>query len=420
MLAKFEKLVGKKCAPDPKCPNIWKPIDAPDSNNNIPNDDPAQVPAKGSTKSYRNFCFTVYEDWRWEKIFDYLKHKKNCKYIIAGREICPKTNKKHYQCYCNFSKPTKLSHAKMMNVHIEQCYGTPEENINYCSKQDKNPIIWGEPPTSFKVKTIKEMKNLDDNELDNMPPMYYNIIEKYKQQRQNRLTLDDLDYKKSKVVYIWGEPDMGKTNYAKCLIKRYMIINRIEEYNNVKFTNDFWIGTTKDCKVALYDDFRDSHMKVSEFINFIDYNPHIMNIKGDNMKNSYEYIVITSVQNPEFIYEYMQVRDSEPKKQWMRRIEIINLKFKFKREEYENLLIKELKDDYNIEYDGKKNVKYPDELENINEDVQNYNKSESTAPKKDDEKIDKEMEEIMKNVDINDFIDDECEDDEEVVDINKK
>ena len=253
MLEKFSKLIGKKVKAHPSVPGMFIPEDAPldtAPNNNIPMldehfEDPNEkymeyMKAHANTKSFRNFCFTVYTEERWNKIFEYLKSKKNCKYIIAGREICPSTGRKHFQCYCNFSKPTKLNYAKMQYCWVQTCKGTPEDNIKYCSKYDKNPIIWGDAPTSIKIKSIKDMKNLDDNELDNMSPIYYNIIEKYKQQRENKLTLEDLDYKNIKVVYIWGLPDMGKTDYAKCLMKRYMIINRIEEYNEVKYTNDFW------------------------------------------------------------------------------------------------------------------------------------------------------------------------------------
>ena len=43
-------------------------------------------------------------------------------------------------------------------------------------------------------------------------------------------------------------------------------------------------------------------MKASEFINFIDYNAHDMNIKGSHVRNKFECIFITSTQNPEQIY----------------------------------------------------------------------------------------------------------------------
>ena len=66
-----------------------------------------------------------------------------------------------------------------------------------------------------------------------------------------------------------------------------------------------------------HSDFRDSHMSASEFINFIDYNKHYMNVKGGSVMNDYVLIIITSVQPIESIYANMP---DEPRKQWIRRI----------------------------------------------------------------------------------------------------
>ena len=91
--------------------------------------------------------------------------------------------------------------------------------------------------------------------------------------------------------------------------------------NMVKYENGFWLGVGS-AKVALYDDFRDSHLKASEFINFIDYNKHLMNIKGGSKMNDYNLIIITSVQPLHELYKNMS---DEPKKQWIRRINNIEL-----------------------------------------------------------------------------------------------
>lgn len=74
----------------------------------------------------------------------------------------------------------------------------------------------------------------------------------------------------------------------------------------VKFENGFWngIGNSKCC---IYDDFRDSHMKPSEFINFIDYNKHQLNVKGSYKLNNYEFIIITSVQSQKKFIKILRV-----------------------------------------------------------------------------------------------------------------
>ena len=51
-----------------------------------------------------------------------------------------------------------------------------------------------------------------------------------------------------------------------------------------------------------------------------DYNIHPMNIKGGCIQNRYEYIIITSIQNPEEIYCN---KPEEERRQWLRRIKCI-------------------------------------------------------------------------------------------------
>ena len=94
-------------------------------------------------------------------------------------------------------------------------------------------------------------------------------------------------------------------------------------FPSFRMYSTFWhgLGDGKGC--AIYDDFRDSHMKPSEFINFIDYNIHPMNLKGGSIMYRFSHIIITSVQNPKRIYGGMY--DDEPRKQWLRRMSIIEL-----------------------------------------------------------------------------------------------
>ena len=123
------------------------------------------------------------------------------------------------------------------------------------------------------------------------------------------------------VYYISGPSGAGKTERAKQIIREHK-----EKYGSkvsiVKYESNFWHGVGSNRNIALYDDFRDSHMKPSEFINFIDYNKHYMNVKGGNCLNDYKLIIITSVQPLETIYSGVS---GEPKKQWLRRITEIRI-----------------------------------------------------------------------------------------------
>ena len=116
---------------------------------------------------------------------------------------------------------------------------------------------------------------------------------------------------------MWGPSGIGKSKTAHKVIKRLAVPGA--PFDEVKCENGFWIGCHDDCDICLYDDFRDSDLKCNEFIRFIDYNKHIMNIKGGSMINNYKLIIITSIKSP---WELYKNKNEEEKKQWIRRMDI--------------------------------------------------------------------------------------------------
>ena len=292
------------------------------------------TPSSGNTKpdegiiiQARHFQLTLNEINNYNKIKNYLMGLKNINYFISCLEVAPTTQKKHIHIYIQFEKSFRLRSRKVCNCHIEKCRGTPQQNIDYIKKDENILDEWGEPRNSGNY-TIENIKKLEKEEREQLPIQYYNIIQKINLEEANQLTLEEFS-KEIEVKYIWGESGIGKTQKAKELIKEYFNKNNKNNNNNtfnlVKYENNFWMGVSEISEVALYDDFRDSHMKPSEFINFIDYNVHCMNVKGGYIKNKYKYIIITSVQDPQTLYRFVQEKDEEPKKQWIRRMEIIHL-----------------------------------------------------------------------------------------------
>ena len=286
--------------------------------------------AKKNTQSKcsRNFLITLNEVDKYEKVHNYLLGLKSLNYYIATKEIAPTTNHPHIHIYCQFENSIRLSMSKLCGAHLDKCYGSPQQNLDYIHKvkepEKKGEIFdeWGELKEKGGLR-IRDIKNMDKDERDDLNANLYNIAKKITLEESVKLTLEDFT-KKIKVYYIWGVPGIGKTDKAKELIKEEFKRTGEKYFNNVKFINEFWIGAGPDEKIALYDDFRDSHMKPSEFINFIDYNVHTMNVKNGFQRNNYNFIVITSVQDPTLLYENMSNRD-EPMNQWMRRMEIIHL-----------------------------------------------------------------------------------------------
>lgn len=271
----------------------------------------------------RSFQLTLNQPEKYNAIKNYFMGLKNLSYWLAGKEYGKTTKHEHIHIYIHFSKPFKLNIKNCLNAHIEICKGSPKQNIDYIRKPESTIIDeWGEIPHQGQL-TITNVELMNNDERKNLPLVYYNIIRKINEKQNNELTLESFK-KEIKAIYIWGESGVGKTTLATKIINKYIKDKNIKTFNLIKHDGNFWVGVGES-KIALYDDFRDSHMKPSEFINLIDYNIHNMNIKNGSVKNKYEVIILTSVQSPELLYSCVTERDQEPKKQWLRRLNIIHL-----------------------------------------------------------------------------------------------
>lgn len=291
----------------------------------------------GNTKSApnqikgRNFILTINEKTipKTENIIKYLEGLKGFIYMIVCEHIGQEN--KHYHLYCQFEDNKRLSFKKLLGAHVEQCFGSAQQNISYVKAEDDkhkalkitSKLIYekGTPKTKGGIPTIKEVKEMNSDEIDNLPVTLINVARKVKQEDEADIEIEDW-HKDVEVFWISGPSGIGKSSKAKELVleKKLKYGTKV---NMIKYENGFYNGVGNNAKVAIYDDFRDNHMKPSEFINLIDYNKHYMNIKGGSKLNKYELIIITSVQSLSKIYRNMY--DNEPRKQWERRILEIKL-----------------------------------------------------------------------------------------------
>ncbi len=285
----------------------------------------------GNTKEHcanlrsRAFQFTINEIEKYKTLIEIIKNIKCCDYYISCLEKAPTTGHEHIHLYVHFSNSYKISKKILdLNVHIEICKGSPQQNINYIEKDGNILDEWGKRPKQG-MRTVGELKKITNP--DDLNWNEYNTWRKIHESIDNDIDIDDI-FKNIKVYYIFGPSGIGKSKKAFEIAKE----NGYNKINLVSYENGFWNGIGKSCKVAIYDEFRDSSMKPSEFIKFIDYNKHPLNIKGGSIINNYELIIITSVQNPKLIYPNI---GDEPREQWLRRIEIIDMRPKS--EEFEEL-----------------------------------------------------------------------------------
>lgn len=273
--------------------------------------------APGNTKSgarkSRAYQLTLNEVSRYDELVGYLTSLKSTDYLISCEEEAPTTGHLHRHIYVHFKTPIALSIKKCQGAHIEICRGTPQQNIAYIEKNGKIIEEIGERPQQggVRVSDLKATATPDD-----LDWRMYNTWHKIHTAPQKMKVADW--HKELKVYYIQGPSGIGKSKKAHDL----MVELGISDFEEVKHIGEFWHGIVDGKGCAVYDDFRDSHMKASEFINFIDYNVHCLNIKGGSVRNTYSVIIITSIIRAAELYKNME---DEAREQWLRRIQIIDL-----------------------------------------------------------------------------------------------
>lgn len=263
----------------------------------------------------RAFLFTLNEVDKYEDFKECFLKLKSMDYFLASKEIAPSTGHEHIHIYIHFESNYKLSKKILsFGAHIDiQKYGSPNQIIKYVKKDgDILDEIGKEPHQGF--HTVKDLQNIENPE--DLKWNEFNIWSKIKN-APKKIKKGEW-HKNIKVYWICGPSGIGKSNYAEEIFEK----SDFEEMEEIKYSNGFYNGVVDGKGLCIYDDFRDSHMSASEFINFIDYRVHNMNVKGGNIKNNYEIIIITSIQKPDQIYRNCT---EEFKEQWLRRIEIIDL-----------------------------------------------------------------------------------------------
>lgn len=301
----------------------------------------------GQTKAARRFQFTLNKVERWSDFKKYIESLKTKDKALACREIAPSTGHQHIHLFLKMKGPVRLSYKKLCGAHIEFCRGSDLDNWKYITKEDEpekaGEIIYkyGDRPSEEEDKekkkkgvTIAEAKEMPLNELEELPLVYYKQVQDITLKKNNEMTGKSAN-KKVKVLYFYGPSGVGKSIWAKWLFRNYRM-------DLVKYIGSFWHGVSLNANCAIYDDFRDSHMPPSEFINFIDSTKHSLNLKQGSWKNLYSYIIITSIQHPNDLYPGFQEKaiknHEEPRRQWMRRMKCVNVEEELKPEKLREML----------------------------------------------------------------------------------
>lgn len=262
----------------------------------------------------RAFLFTLNQVEKYDELKELITKLKSCDYFLAAHEIAPTTGHEHIHVYAHFSSSYKLNKKILaIKANVAMCRGSPKQCIEYVKKDGDIIDELGNPPEQGVIHTVKDLK-----EMESPDDLYWNEYNTWTKIHSRPQKIKAGEWKKEvKIYYIWGPSKTGKSDMVEEIIHK----ENAEYFDEVKHIGDFWDGVVDGEGACVYDDWRDSHMKASEFINFIDYRIHNLNIKGGSVKNKYNLIIISTTQNPNEIYNGL---GDEPKKQWLRRMEIIH------------------------------------------------------------------------------------------------
>lgn len=264
----------------------------------------------------RRFMCEINEIDKYEQIKKNIMSRKTFRYLIAGKEIAPNTGKEHIHMYVEFKAQTIITKMMMCNCHVDIVKPrTKEQAMDYCTK-DMNVIDEIGQESHQGTKTVKELMECEDPTI--LDPRWFKTWQAVKNWDQS-MTKKERYHPEIEVYYIWGPSGAGKDHWV------YDQLGDDEKIDSVSYGNGFWSGVSGNpgIKVAWYEEFRDSHMHPSELIKFCNYYRGNLNVKGGKVVNHYDKIYITSVQDPERLYGGMQ--DTEPKRQWLRRVKIIHI-----------------------------------------------------------------------------------------------
>lgn len=242
------------------------------------------------------------------------------KYIIVGAEVGDQGTP-HLQGYVYFKTAKTISAAKKYigkRAHIEICRGTPEQNIQYCSKESNIVIESGTKPQSSKEKGENEKQrwkrareSAQKGELEDIPDdiyiKYYRTLKLIKKDHMKNVhDADDVTG-----VWLYGQAGVGKSRKAR------------EDYPEayLKMCNKWWDGY-QDEDYVIMDDIDPNHSCLGHHLKiWSDRYAFLAETKGGAIKIRPKKIIITSQFHPSSIWQ-----DSETLQAIDRRFEIEEIK----------------------------------------------------------------------------------------------
>lgn len=264
-----------------------------------------------SGTKHRSYAFTYYPKLRVAKkadddeIEDFKKLllKMKPRYYIFQHEVCPKTDKDHFQGTIIFTNQRHFNAVrKGLNYsHIEPCR-SEGASANYCRKSETSiagPWEWGDMPEQGKRCDIIALKDaiLSGNSEwtvatdDKLLGTYAKYTRYSDRLYELKLKKFSNSFRKVEVDVLWGEAGSGKT---KSVYEKYGFENI---YNVTNINDKVWFDGYNGESILLLDDFY-GWIQWGYFLKITDGYPIRLDVKTRSSWACWTRVIITSNKHP--------------------------------------------------------------------------------------------------------------------------
>lgn len=242
-------------------------------------------------------------------------------FFIGQREVCPKTGKKHYQCYFELEKKKCLKplikHLEENfghhDFHVEIALGTQLQNITYCTKEEtqyKRPKSFrlGIPMEQGQRNDLQDIADAiiagkTDYEILMSNPTWFHHERYIKKLREVRLHNYKTIQREIEVKYIYGDPGSGKSRQV------------FEEIGDKKYympippkNGNLWFDGYDGEDILWLEDIDEDSISRTLFLRLLDRYPLTLEVKGGITHACWTKVYITSNFEPEYHCDAIQRR----------------------------------------------------------------------------------------------------------------
>jgi len=255
---------------------------------------------------FSRFCFTIHGTPQ-QRNFDLDCIKTlTPKWLIVGKETCPDTGRQHLQGACVLGKQLAFSSLKNMpgftRAHIEVMKGTPQQNLDYCTKEDPDAYQYGTLPEEGKRNDLHNAIALLQDGLT-IPQLIHSedvsIVATYCRYPKGLTTVSHVLRTNKRrvqpfVLWIHGSTGTGKTRSALELAELLGCSEDVWVSNATLQWFDGYDGQ----RVVVLDDYRTNHAKFSFVLRLLDRYLFQVPYKGGFVSWQPVLIIVTTPKSP--------------------------------------------------------------------------------------------------------------------------